>query len=110
MTMATAPRIKTNHYLSHHIFYGLADADLFASKPVSIHWELMFTRSIYQTVDMAEQGVLLNEVARLVDAGTLRSTATERHAPQCRQPEAGSRAHRERGLPVITCVAIGYGL
>jgi NADPH2:quinone reductase len=30
---------------------------------------------------MAEQGVLLNEVARLVDAGTLRSTATERHAP-----------------------------
>jgi NADPH2:quinone reductase len=42
---------------------------------------LMFTRSIYQTVDMAEQGVLLNEVARLVDAGTLRSTATERHAP-----------------------------
>jgi NADPH:quinone reductase len=60
---------------------GLADANLFASKSVSIHWELMFTRSIYQTVDMAEQGVLLNEVARLVDAGTLRSTATERHAP-----------------------------
>jgi NADPH:quinone reductase len=60
---------------------GLAEANLFASKSVSIHWELMFTRSIYQTVDMAEQGVLLNEVARLVDAGTLRSTATERHAP-----------------------------
>ena len=60
---------------------GLAEAELFASKSVSIHWELMFTRSTYQTDDMAEQGVLLNEVSRLVDAGTLRSTATERHAP-----------------------------
>jgi len=60
---------------------GLTEAELFASKSVSIHWELMFTRSIYQTDDMAEQGALLNEVARLVDSGTLRSTATERHAP-----------------------------
>jgi NADPH:quinone reductase len=60
---------------------GLSEAELFASKSVSIHWELMFTRSMYQTDDMAEQGALLNEVARLVDAGTLRSTATERHVP-----------------------------
>jgi NADPH2:quinone reductase len=60
---------------------GLTEAELFASKSVSIHWELMFTRSIYETDDMAEQGALLNEVARLVDGGTLRSTETERHAP-----------------------------
>jgi len=60
---------------------GLSEAELFASKSVSIHWELMFTRSMYQTDDLAEQGALLNEVARLVDAGALRSTATERHAP-----------------------------
>jgi NADPH:quinone reductase len=60
---------------------GLSEAELFASKSVSIHWELMFTRSMYQTDDLAEQGALLNEVARLVDAGTLRSTATERHVP-----------------------------
>ncbi len=59
----------------------LAEAELFAGKSVSIHWELMFTRSIHQTEDMAEQGVLLNEVAHLVDMGRLRSTATERHAP-----------------------------
>ncbi len=37
---------------------GLAEAELFASNSVSIHWELMFTRSIYQTDDTAEQGVL----------------------------------------------------
>jgi len=37
----------------------------------------MFTRSLFGTPDMAEQGMLLNEVAALVDAGRIRSTATE---------------------------------
>lgn len=46
-------------------------------KAVSLHWELMFTRSLFDTPDMAEQGKLLNEVAELVDAGRIRSTATE---------------------------------
>lgn len=46
-------------------------------KAVSLHWELMFTRSLFETADMAEQGKLLNEVAALVDAGKVRSTVTE---------------------------------
>ena len=46
-------------------------------KAISLHWELMFTRSLFETPDMAEQGKLLNEVAALVDAGRIRSTATE---------------------------------
>ena len=46
-------------------------------KAVSLHWELMFTRSLFGTSDMAEQGKLLNEVATLVDAGRIRSTVTE---------------------------------
>jgi NADPH:quinone reductase-like Zn-dependent oxidoreductase len=46
-------------------------------KAVSLHWELMFTRSLFSTPDMAEQGKLLNEVAALVDAGRIRSTATD---------------------------------
>ncbi len=49
----------------------------FKSKAVSLHWEFMFTRSLFGTPDMAEQGKLLNEVAALVDAGRIRSTATE---------------------------------
>ncbi len=49
----------------------------FKRKSVSLHWELMFTRSTFQTADMGAQGVLLNEVARLVDAGTLRTTLGE---------------------------------
>lgn len=46
-------------------------------KAISLHWEMMFTRSLFGTPDMAEQGKLLNEVAALVDAGRITSTATE---------------------------------
>ncbi|MEL6333812.1 MAG: zinc-binding alcohol dehydrogenase family protein [Cyanobacteria bacterium J06626_26] len=47
------------------------------TKAISLHWELMFTRSLFGTPDMAEQGKLLNEVAALVDDGRICSTATE---------------------------------
>ncbi|NMD06475.1 MAG: zinc-binding alcohol dehydrogenase family protein, partial [Phyllobacteriaceae bacterium] len=50
----------------------------FKTKSISIHWEFMFTRPVEQTADIVEQGKLLNEVARLVDAGTLRTTLTKR--------------------------------
>ncbi len=46
-------------------------------KAISLHWEMMFTRSLFGTPDMAEQGKLLNEVAALVEAGKITSTATE---------------------------------
>lgn len=49
----------------------------FKRKSVSVHWELMFTRSIFETADMDEQGKLLNEVARLIDAGKIKTTVTE---------------------------------
>ena len=43
-------------------------------KSLALHWELMFTRSLYRTHDMAAQGALLAQVAALVDQGHLRST------------------------------------
>ena len=51
------------------------------SKAVSVHWELMFTRSLFGTPDMAEQGRLLDTVAELVDASRIRTTATETLSP-----------------------------
>jgi len=45
-------------------------------KSVSIHWELMFTRPLFNTSDMIEQHRLLNEVAGLIEAGRMRSTMT----------------------------------
>ena len=43
-------------------------------KSLSLHWELMFTRSLFQTPDMAEQGQILERVATLAAEGRLRTT------------------------------------
>lgn len=47
------------------------------SKSVSFSWELMFTRSTYQTGDMIEQHHILNRVADLLDEGVLETTHTQ---------------------------------
>lgn len=50
------------------------NVNLLKGKAVSLHWESMFTRSSFQTEDMIAQHQLLEEVARLVDKGDLRTT------------------------------------
>lgn len=52
-------------------------------KSLSLHWELMFTRSLFQTADMAAQGLLLAQVAQLVEAGRLRTTLANDLGPIC---------------------------
>jgi zinc-binding alcohol dehydrogenase family protein len=47
------------------------------SKSASVHFEFMFSRSAYGTPDIDQQHRILNAVADLVDAGTLRTTMTE---------------------------------
>lgn len=47
------------------------------TKSIALHWELMYTRSLFQTADMGEQGRLLGELAAMIDAGQLRTTAGE---------------------------------
>jgi NADPH:quinone reductase len=46
-------------------------------KSVSLHWELMFTRSIFKTADMAKQHELLAGVSALLDEGRLRTTLAQ---------------------------------
>lgn len=57
---------------------AVVDIAPFKTKSVSVHWEMMFTRSLFGTADMVGQHYLLNEVARLVDAGLIRTTLAER--------------------------------
>jgi NADPH:quinone reductase len=59
----------------------ILDINQFKRKSVSVHWEFMFTRSLFNTADIAQQGQLLNEVSRLVDDGVLHTTLTERYSP-----------------------------
>lgn len=46
-------------------------------KSISLHWELMFTRSLFSTPDMVRQHELLEEISRLVDNGTIRTTLAD---------------------------------
>jgi zinc-binding alcohol dehydrogenase family protein len=50
------------------------------AKSLTWHWELMFTRPLFAPDDPA-QHELLEEVARMVDAGTLRTTVAEHLTP-----------------------------
>ncbi|MEU6389519.1 zinc-binding alcohol dehydrogenase family protein [Streptomyces sp. NPDC046939] len=56
--------------------FGSVEIGLLKSKSIAFHWEFMFTRSLHQTADQAEQGRILDQVARLTDAGILTTTAT----------------------------------
>lgn len=53
------------------------DVRLLKRKSVSLHWELMYTRSLYATPDMQAQHAILSEMAGLVDAGLVRTTVGE---------------------------------
>ncbi len=46
-------------------------------KSISLHWELMFTRAIFNTPDLIEQHHLLNRVSDLIDQGILKTTLGE---------------------------------
>ncbi|GAB2945342.1 zinc-binding alcohol dehydrogenase family protein [Hafnia psychrotolerans] len=46
-------------------------------KSAALHWELMFTRSMFNTPDIAQQGEILKQVAALVDEGKVQTTLSE---------------------------------
>lgn len=77
----------------------------FKRKAVSVHWEFMFARPMFRTADMQAQHDLLNEVARLVDSGTLRTTLAEVLGPitakNLRQAHAAIESGRTRGKLVL---------
>jgi NADPH2:quinone reductase len=60
---------------------ALRIGDPYKAKCIGIHWEFMFARARFNTPDMAEQGRILERVARLIDAGELRCTRTETLVP-----------------------------
>ncbi|RZT47408.1 zinc-binding alcohol dehydrogenase family protein [Sphingomonas sp. BK036] len=74
-------------------------------KSISVHWELMYTRSLFQTADMAEQGRILDEIARLVDAGTVKTTLAENFgridAANLRKAHERIESHTAKGKIVL---------
>ena len=57
------------------------DANALKTKCLSLHWEFMFTRSMFHTPDMLEQHRLLNDVAKLIDAGDIKTTVAHKLGP-----------------------------
>jgi NADPH:quinone reductase len=77
-------------------------------KSVSIHWEFMFTRSLFQTPDMQRQHEILEAAAALIDNGTLRTTLAESLGPI--NAANLRRAHQmlERGRTIGKLVLEGF--
>ncbi len=74
-------------------------------KSLSLHWELMFTRSLYETPDMINQHHLLNRISALIDQGVLQTTVGEHfgaiNAANMRRAHALIESGKARGKIVL---------
>lgn len=81
------------------------DVKALKSKSVSLHWEFMYTRSMFRTADMVAQHLLLEEIAALVDAGLIRTTVGEHYgsinATNLKRAHATLESNTARGKIVL---------
>jgi zinc-binding alcohol dehydrogenase family protein len=57
------------------------DVNPFKRKSISVHWESMFTRSMFATPDMIAQHQLLNDVSAMIDEGIIVTTLAQELTP-----------------------------
>jgi zinc-binding alcohol dehydrogenase family protein len=81
------------------------DVRVLKRKSVSLHWEFMFTRSMFATDDIAQQHQLLEDVAQLVDTGVIKTTLAERfgtiNAANLKRAHALLESNRAKGKIVL---------
>ncbi|EKU83678.1 zinc-binding alcohol dehydrogenase family protein [Massilia timonae] len=81
------------------------DAVPLKRKSISLHWELMFTRSMFETADMVCQHELLNRVAAMIEDGALTTTLGEHfgtiNAANLRRAHALIESNRAIGKIVL---------
>jgi zinc-binding alcohol dehydrogenase family protein len=81
------------------------DVRLLKRKSASLHWEFMFTRSMFDTVDIQKQHHLLNDMAQLVDTGVIKTTLAERFgkisAANLKRAHALIESNRAKGKIVL---------
>lgn len=91
--------------------FGLIDdpatlaVSLLKRKSVALHWEFMYTRSLFQTEDMIAQHNLLNDVAALIDDGVIKSTLGDEYgainAANLKRAHAMLESGRAKGKIVL---------
>lgn len=87
---------------------GASDPNKLSGKSIALCYELMFTRSIFGTPDIAEQHRILNEVAGLVDRGTIKTTRTEHFGKITAANLIKAHAQLESGRTIGKVVLEGF--
>lgn len=82
------------------------DISAMKQKSISLHWEFMFTRSMFKTEDMSRQGEILKQIAKLIDAGKIRTSLSQTLSPinaqTLSQAHEQIRSQRTTGKIVVT--------
>jgi NADPH2:quinone reductase len=84
------------------------DAAPVMRKAVSLHWESMFTRSMFGTPDMIEQHKLLNEISAMIDRGDIFTTAAMELSPINAANLKKAHAQIESGTTIGKVVLSGW--
>ena len=84
------------------------DAAPVMRKAVSLHWESMFTRSMFGTPDMIEQHKLLNEISAMIDRGDIVTTAAMEFSPINAANLKKAHAQIESGTTIGKVVLEGW--
>ena len=84
------------------------DVTALKGKSISLHWELMFTRAMFNTWDMQKQHDLLNHVSQLIDDGVLKTTLGENYGTINVDNLKRAHAHIETNQAVGKIVLEGF--
>nr|WP_319554108.1 zinc-binding alcohol dehydrogenase family protein [uncultured Vibrio sp.] len=77
----------------------------FKQKSISLHWEFMYTRSMFETEDMLEQQKILGAVAGMIDEGRLKTTVSDQfgliNAANLKRAHALIESQKSKGKIVL---------
>jgi len=84
------------------------DIKLMKAKSISLHWEFMYTRSMFNTLDIEKQRELLNAVAELIDSGCIKTTLGEHYGLINADNLKRAHANLESGKAIGKIVLEGF--
>ncbi|NEZ57843.1 zinc-binding alcohol dehydrogenase family protein [Adonisia turfae] len=84
------------------------DLNLLKNKSVTFAWEFMFTKALHETNNMISQHQLLNQVAKLIDQGIVKSTMTEHLGPLSTATLARAHERLESGKMIGKLTLSGF--
>lgn len=77
-------------------------------KSISLHWEFMYTRSMFATHDIQQQHTLLTLLAQLIDQGRIKTTLGENYGTINAENLKRAHAHIESNTAVGKVVLEGF--